>query len=216
MTLSSRVLRPMATFRVWAAGCSSGGPVEPWRWSCAAAAADHLPSRYGRGRLCRRAGPVYAASRYLGLALARGTTPLWTGSFGLSIPHAPLQLLLLPLAARCWVGMPQRRALPPVIPAGSVSRKFTTHPFFPHPLPLLLDPRLECGGRHGYNTPQPSHHSLRDAHPPSSSSRVTRLPILFFSFAVAGVHANSLVLGPPGSVTLLTLFLITIRFPSHL
>lgn len=34
-------------------------------------------------------------------------------------------------------------------------------------------------------------------------------------FAGAGVPANSLVLGPPSSVTFLTLFLITIRFPSH-
>ena len=37
--------------------------------------------------------------------------------------------------------------------------------------------------------------------------------LLFFLFAVVGEHANSLVLGPPDSVTLLTLFLIYYSFP---
>ena len=70
-------------------------------------------------------------------------------------------------------------------------------------------------GQHGYNTPQPSHHHLfyEKAHPPSPHPSLTLSPLLFFLFAVVGVHANSLVLGPSDSVTLLTLFLIYYSFP---
>lgn len=84
----------------------------------------------------------------------------------------------------------------------------------PTPTPTW-GPSPEGKSRHGYNTPQPSHHHLyyENAHPPSPPSRVTLPPFSSSLFAVVGVHANSLVLGPPDSVTLLTLFLIYYSFP---
>ncbi|KAK4456076.1 hypothetical protein QBC34DRAFT_8796 [Podospora aff. communis PSN243] len=121
------------------------------------AAADDLPSRYGRRRLAGGAGPVYAASRYLGLALARGPHASGLDRSASPFPMHPLQPPLPLLLAAGWVqvwvrcsasGNAVAEGPPPYLVGPAAGRrcksKFHNPPFLPPtpPLPLLVDPRL--------------------------------------------------------------------------